>query len=233
MWRAAKRLFHQASIGDQSYRFMFRPGPPGEVVSIDCETTGLDVAEDDVIAIAAVIVRGNRILTSERFEVVVRPEARMRGEAIKVHRLREADVEGGDRIIKVLPSLLRFIGGRPLLGYYLDFDVAMLDKSVLRFFGIELPNRRIEVSRLYHERKYGDAPPGTVIDLTFRAMLADLGVPMLEQHDALNDALMTAMAYLRLVDMKERGIRIKRPPIGQAMYLGRRSRTPSPDKHWP
>jgi DNA polymerase-3 subunit epsilon len=218
MWRAAKRLFHQASIGDQSYRFMFRPGPPGEVVSIDCETTGLDVAKDDVIAIAAVIVRGNRILTSERFEVVVRPEARMRGEAIKVHRLREADVEGGSRIIKVLPSLLRFIGGRPLLGYYLDFDVAMLDKSVLRFIGIELPNRRIEVSRLYHERKYGDAPPGTVIDLTFRAMLADLGVPMLEQHDALNDALMTAMAYLRLVDMKQRGIRIRRPPIGQATY---------------
>lgn len=218
MWRAAKRLFHQASIGDQSYRFMFRPGPPGEVVSLDCETTGLDVAKDDVVAIAAVIIRGNRILTSERFEAVVRPEARMRSDAIKVHRLREADVEGGSRLVKVLPSFLRFIGGRPLVGYYLDFDVAMLDKSILGLIGIELPNRRIEVSRLYHERKYGDAPPGTVLDLTFRSMLADLGVPMLEQHDALNDALMTAMAYLRLVDMKERGIRIKRPRIGQATY---------------
>jgi hypothetical protein len=31
----------------------------------------------------------------------------------------------------VLPSLLHFIGGRPLVGYYVDFDIAMLDKYVL------------------------------------------------------------------------------------------------------
>ena len=71
--RAIKRLFHQASIGDQSYRFMFKPGPTGEVVAIDCETTGLNVRTDDVITIAAIKIRGNRILTSERFEAVLRP----------------------------------------------------------------------------------------------------------------------------------------------------------------
>ncbi len=211
LWRGAKRLLHQATIGDQSYRFMFRPGPPDEVVSLDCETTGLDVARDDVVAIAAIKIKDNRILTSERFEAVVRPDARMKGDAIKVHGLREADVSSGAMISKVMPDFLRFIGGRPLVGYYLDFDVAMLDKTVLGLIGIELPNKRIEVSRLYHERKYGDAPPGTVLDLTFKSMMADLGIPMLEQHDAFNDALMTAMAYLKLKDLKERGIRIARP----------------------
>jgi len=91
--RAIKRLFHQASLGDQSYRFMFRPGPADEVVAIDCETTGLDVRTDDIITIAAIKIRGNRILTSERFEATVRPDAGMRAEGIKVHRLRQADVE--------------------------------------------------------------------------------------------------------------------------------------------
>ena len=38
-----RRLFYQASIGDQSYRFMFKAPPAGEAVSIDCETTGLDM----------------------------------------------------------------------------------------------------------------------------------------------------------------------------------------------
>jgi len=37
-------------------------------------------------------IRGNRILTSERFEAAVRPDASMQAEAIKVHRLREVDV---------------------------------------------------------------------------------------------------------------------------------------------
>ena len=90
--RAIKRLFHQATIGNQSYRFMFDRGPADEVVAIDCETTGLKVRVDDIITVAAIKIRGNRILTSEHFEAAVRPDAAMRAEAIKAHRLRQADV---------------------------------------------------------------------------------------------------------------------------------------------
>jgi DNA polymerase-3 subunit epsilon len=208
--RSVKRLFHQASIGDQSFRFMFRAGPPGEVVAFDCETTGLDVRHDDIITIAAIRIRDNRILTSERFEAVVRPEARMRADAIKVHRLRAMDVAAGERIQRIIPQFLHFVGGRPLVGYYVDFDVRMIDKYLLGLIGIELPNRLIEVSRLYYERKYGDAPPGTVVDLSFAAIARDLGLPLLDQHDACNDALMTAMMYLQLRDLRQRGVRIAR-----------------------
>ena len=212
LWRAAKRLFHQATIGDQRYRFLFQPGPADEVVAIDCETTGLDVARDDIITIAAVKIRGDRILASERFQAILRPDAKMEAAAIKVHHVFEREVEEKGRLIyKVLPELLHFIGARPLVGYYLDFDIAMLDKYVLPFIGIELPNRRIEVSSLYDERKYGDAPPGTTVDLSFNAILKDLGIPRLAQHDALNDALMTAMMYVALRDLKARGVRIPRP----------------------
>jgi len=209
--RAIKRLFHQASIGDQSYRFMFKPGPVGEVVAIDCETTGLNVRTDDIITIAAIRIRGNRIMASERFEVVVRPDANMQAEAIKVHRQRQIDVAQGSLIWKVLPTFLHFVGGRPLVGYYVDFDIAMLNKYILTLIGIELPNPRIEVSKLYYERKYGDAPPNTTIDLSFTAILKDLGIPPLPQHDAFNDAVMSAMMYLTLRDFKERGVRIARP----------------------
>jgi DNA polymerase III subunit epsilon len=208
--RALKRLLHQATIGDASYRFMFRPGPPDEVVAFDCETTGLDVRRDDIITIAAVRIRGNRVLTSERFEAVARPEARMRPDAIKVHRLREMDVGAGELIQAIIPPFLHFVGGRPLVGYYVDFDVRMVDKYLLGMLGFELPNRLIEVSKLYYERKYGDAPPGTVVDLSFAAILRDLDLPVLDQHDAFNDAVMTGMMYLRLRDMKERGVGIPR-----------------------
>ena len=114
--------------------------------------------------------------------------------------------------------MLHFIGGRPLVGYYVDFDIAMLDKYVLPYIEIELPNRRIEISKLYYERKYGDAPANTVVDLSFAAMLKDLGIPPLAQHDAFNDALMTAMMYVALRDLKERGVRIARPRAGGAIF---------------
>jgi DNA polymerase-3 subunit epsilon len=208
--RWIKRLLHRATLRDPSYRFMFEPGPPDEVVAIDCETTGLDRRRDEVIAIAAVKISGTKILTSERFVATVRSDAKMSSAAIKVHRLFEADVVVGRPVDEVIPDLLRFIGGRPLVGYYLEFDVAMLDKHVRRLLGFELPNPRIEVSELYYERKFGDAPPGTQVDLSFAAIMDDLNLPMLDQHDSYSDALMTAMIYLALRDLKERNVRIER-----------------------
>jgi len=111
---------------------------------------------------------------------------------------------------EILPGLLRFIGGRPLVGYYIDFDIAMLNNHVSEMLGIQLPNPRVEVSSIYYERKYGDAPPGTQIDLTFAHILRDLKLPLFNQHDAFSDALMTAMIYVNLKDFQARDIRIPR-----------------------
>ncbi len=210
MLRLLRNLFYWVSLGDHSYRFLFQPGPPDEVVVIDCETTGLNPRRDEVIAIAAIKIRGRRILTSEAYRVILRSDKAPSSASIKVHQLRAKEVAEGRGMHEVLPELLRFIGGRPIVGYYIDFDVQMLDKYILPFIQAKLPNRRIEVSEIYYALKYRNAPPGTVHDLRFAAILSDLGLPSLEQHDAFNDALMTAMMYVQLQDMQERGARIHR-----------------------
>ncbi len=210
MLLALKRRIYRHLLRDPHYAFLFEPPPPGEAVSVDCETTGLSPRKDDIVTVAAIRIRGNRILSSERFEATVKPRAKLNADAIKVHRLREQDVASGRSIDEVLPELLRFIGSRPLVGFYLEFDVAMLNKHVRRLLGIELPNEQIEVSGIFYRRKYGDAPPGTQVDLRFTSILNDLGLPLLDQHDAYSDALMTAMMYLKLRDMEARGVKIAR-----------------------
>jgi DNA polymerase-3 subunit epsilon len=210
MWLTIKRRVHRRLLRDPAFRFLFDEPPPDEAVAIDCETTGLDRRRDDIVTVAAVPIRASRILASGKFEALIKPDARMKAEAIKVHRLLEGDVAQGRTMEEVLPELLRFIGPRPLVGYYLEFDVAMINRHTRRVLGIELPNRRIEVSGLYYERKYGYAPPVVQVDLSFAAILADLGLPTLDQHDAFSDALMTAMMFVALADLKARNIRIPR-----------------------
>jgi DNA polymerase-3 subunit epsilon len=210
MVRWLRNLFYRVSLGDHSYRFLFERGPPDEVIVLDCETTGLNPRSDEVIAIAALVVKGHRILTSQSFRAVIRPDKNPTSASIKVHRLRARDVAEGQAMHEVLPELLRFIGGRPIVGYYIDFDVRMLDKYILRYIEAKLPNRLIEVSSMYYALKYGGAPPGTVLDLRFASILSDLGIPSLDQHDAFNDALMTAMMYVQLQDMQIRGARLAR-----------------------
>jgi DNA polymerase-3 subunit epsilon len=197
-------------LADRNYAFLFQPDKSGEIVSLDCETTGFNLMADDVISIAAVKIRGTRILASQAFRAVIRPGAPMEASAIKVHHLREQDVARGLTMREVLPDFLRFVGSRPLVGYWIAFDVRMLNKYLFSLLNVHLPNRRIDVSKLYYDRKFGSAPPGTRIDLRYATILADLGLPSRAQHDAFEDALGAAESYLVLEDMRERGVRLPR-----------------------
>jgi DNA polymerase III subunit epsilon len=176
MLRTIRRGIDRSLLLDSAYMFLFEPDQSGEVVSLDCETNGFNAFVDDVVSIAAIKIRDSRLLTSQAFQAVLRQDSAMDVSAIKVHRLREKDVAGGRTIYEVLPEFLRFIGSRPLVGYWVSFDVRMLNKYLLSMLNIHLPNRLIDVSKLYYERKYGSAPPGTPIDLRYASILADLGL---------------------------------------------------------
>ena len=204
------RWLDRRRLKDPAYEFLFQPGPPGEAVAIDCETTGLDRRRDEIVSIAAVPIKGARVLASQAFTATVRCLATPDPASIKIHGLRARDIAMGRALADVLPALLRFIGGRPLVGYYLEFDLAMIDRYVRPWLGVGLPNARIDVSGLYYARKYGDAPPGTHVDLAFPAIARDLGIALVGQHDALADATMTALMYVTLSDMAARGARIAR-----------------------
>lgn len=210
MLSAVKRTIDRIALNDRSYRFLFKRQDTDEAVSLDCETTGFDPWVDDIISVAAIPIRGSRIRTSEAYRAVIRPEAAMGANSIKVHQLRRQDVEHGRDMADVLPELLHFIGNRPLVGYWISFDVRMLDKHVLKLLNIRLPNRQIDVCDLYYERKYGNAPPGTHIDLKYASILADLKLPVLHAHDAFDDAVGAAEMYVILKDLKARGIHLKR-----------------------
>ncbi|MBV8510374.1 MAG: 3'-5' exonuclease [Xanthobacteraceae bacterium] len=203
-------------LADSRYRFLFEKDDSGELVSLDCETTGFNYVADDVISIAAIKIRGTRILARESFQAVIRPGAPMEASAIKVHQLRQQDLAQAGTIREVLPDFLRFIGSRPLVGYWIAFDVRMLNKYLFSLLNVHLPNRQIDVSELYYERKYAAAPPGTMVDLRYASIMADLGLPALPQHDAFADAVGAAEIYLVLEDLRRRGVRLPRKAIEAA-----------------
>ena len=159
-WRSLKREWLLYHLGDPEFRFMWDPAPPDEWVALDCETTGLNVHKDEIVAVGAVRIRGNRILTSERLELLVRPEKRrVSAESVRVHQLREQDVAAGLDPTEAMKRLLRFIGPRPMVGYYLEFDVAMINRAIFPLLGMGLPQSRIEVSSMFYDYKSRRLPP--------------------------------------------------------------------------
>ena len=196
-----RRGWQQRQLRDSEWRFLVDAPPPGEWVALDCETTGLNPRSDEIIAIGAVRIVGNRVLTSERLDLLVRPEHGVSAESIRVHRLREQDVQDGVPAEEAMRRLLHFIGARPLVGYYLEFDVAMLERILLPMAGVPLPQERIEVSALYHDFKFRQLrghEQDRNIDLRFDTLMHDLGLPRRDAHDALNDAVMAGLAFVKL-----------------------------------
>ena len=197
MFTSLKKKWNLKNLKDERFSFLFDERHTDEMVVFDCETTGLNPITDEIISIGAVKVKGNKILTDEAIHIYIDQDKEIDHKSITIHQIRNCDLHGAIPLKEAIEKFLYYIGNRPLAGYYLEFDVAMVNKYIKPMYGITLPNEQEEVSAIYYDKKIRTIPQGN-IDLRFNTILEDLGLPKLQAHDALNDAVMTALIYLKL-----------------------------------
>ena len=198
MFRSIKNYFNKKNLKDEKYSFLFDEPIKNEYICFDCETTGLDPEIDDIVSIGAVLIKDNTIISSKRFIRYVKPKScNLSEKSIKVHHIRECDLEDAEDINIVVEEFLNFIGNRTLVGYYLEFDIAMINKYIKPKIGITLPNKILEVSAIYYDYKIEKIPQAN-IDLRFNTIMEELKIPSLGKHDAYNDAIMTSLIFIKL-----------------------------------
>lgn len=197
MFNFLKQYFNKKSLKNSDYNYLFEEYKGDEYVCFDCETTGLNPKNDEIISIGAIIIKDNKIVHSKKFERFAKTTKPLSSESIKIHHIRECDIKNAQDIDIVIEEFLDFIGNRPLVGYFLEFDCAMINKYIKPKLGITLPNKKIEVSSLYYDMKIKKYPQGN-IDLRFDVIMDKLSLPRLGKHDAINDVIMTSMIFLKL-----------------------------------
>lgn len=197
MFHSLTNSFYKKRLKDRRFEFLFDEPIADEFVVFDTETTGLNPKTDEILSIGALKIKNNKIITSQKFEIFLKPSKDINEESIKIHQIRNIDLQNGFEPQVAIENFLHFIGSRALVGYYLEFDIAMINKYLKPLLGIKLPNRQIEVSGIYHDKKIKLIPDG-IIDLRFDSIMKDLGLPIFGKHDAINDAIMTAMMYVKL-----------------------------------
>ena len=177
---------------------MFTQSAPEQWVAIDCEMTGLNPKKHHLLSIAAIHINGNTIDTGNGMHLVCRPPVMPDRDTIVIHGLRTADVEHGMSYNEMLALLLPFIDNRPIVGFCPQIDTGFLNPLVKRYMGTTLPNEVIDVRYLY-SRRMGDRTQGIPNQSQQMSnILAHYQIPELGSHDAYNDAIMTAMAFLHV-----------------------------------
>ncbi|EXJ09340.1 MULTISPECIES: 3'-5' exonuclease [Nitrincola] len=195
--RMIRRLKDRRDHKDSEYAHLFEPYKGDEIVSLDCETTSLDVKKAEILSIGAVKIKGRKVITSDRLDIKLKPPASLSKDSILIHKIRASDLVDGIEIDEALEQVLQFVGNRPILGYYVNYDIRVLDKFIRPQYGFGLPNKAIELSHVYHDIIKWKSVGGE-IDLRFDTISKKLDIPILQRHTALGDAITVALMYVRL-----------------------------------
>ncbi|NWN84191.1 MAG: 3'-5' exonuclease [Halomonas sp.] len=197
MLKALRRVADRRRHANGEYAWLFHPYTGDEMVVIDTETTGPDTRHAELVSIAAVRVRGDHIQTSDSLDMRLRRPDSLTGDSIRIHGLRGVDLDDGESVDVALARLLDFVGNRPLVGWHLGFDLAILNRELRPRFGFELPNATVDVAQLWRRRLRRQHPEIDSLP-RFESAAERLNVPVMGRHTALGDAVTTALMFLRL-----------------------------------
>lgn len=187
----------------RSYLTAELPGPGSnwretDFTVIDFETTGLDPARDEIISFATVTVSDERVrLDDARYELV-RPKQMPGWDTIRIHGLREADLEDAPSLSEQIPKLLVALTGRVLVAHVAAVERSFLE-AALQPHGLDLRNPIVDTAALAAElNRRRRKPPPKNEPVGLDDMARSLGLPVHRRHTADGDTLTTAQAFIAL-----------------------------------
>ena len=171
---------------------------------IDVETTGLNLKDDEIISIGAVQIHMGRITVEDNFYREVRPYRSPSIPSVQIHGLRGIDLESIAPIETVIPDLMAQIGGRVLIAHAAWIEYAFL-KRHLR--GLTFSKQIIDTAALARALGYRTGVNGH--EPSLESLARRIQLPVYAPHNALGDALTTAVVFLALATGLERELQTR------------------------
>lgn len=167
-------------------------------LALDLETTGLDPTTDRIVSIGTVPIVGGRIRLADARYQIARTD-RSVAQSATIHGLRDQDVQDSAPLHDLLPDLLERLTGTVLLAHHASFDLAFLRAACRRQYGAPLVLPVADTLTLAREVLHlrGEAQPEGALRLA--PLRARYGLPAMQAHHALADALAAAELFLALI----------------------------------
>ncbi len=179
-------------------------------VVVDLETTGLDLARDQVVSLGAVAVIGGEVRMDDIFYELVNPTCAISEESIAVHGILPELVQDARCFEDVFADFLAYLGQDVLIAHHARFDLHFLNQAMNRAHGFDLQNLVLDTELLCREAKVQPAPlPFTphmpLTGLTLDKLAQDFGVRLGDRHTAIGDARATAHIFLQCLEQNYGG----------------------------
>ena len=162
---------------------------------VDVETTGLNMQQDRLIAIGAVLLEGVTLRFDQSFEVVLRQSTPSGAGNILIHRITGSEQTDGVDPSAALAAFLDFARRFPCVAFHAQFDETMLKRAFTEYLGIDFSPPFIDLAFL--APALVDDAPASLRSLD--DWVGHFSIPISARHRAVADAVGTAQLFQLLL----------------------------------
>jgi DNA polymerase-3 subunit epsilon len=176
-----------------------------KLLSVDLETTSLDVSQGEIASIGWVAIDHGAIHLASAKHLLIKVREGV-GQSAVFHQLRDEELDAADSVRAVMDDFIEAAAGRVLVFHNAALDMAFLNDICQKLYGAPLLSPVIDTLQLEKKKllhRYGKIQAG---ELRLFGCRLRYGLPDYPAHDALVDALATAELLLAVV--AHRGLRV-------------------------
>jgi DNA polymerase-3 subunit epsilon len=167
------------------------------LISVDLELTGLDVQQNQIIAIGWTQLDKGRFRFGSNRHLLINAQQSV-GQSAAIHELLDSDVAAGVPLQTGLQALFKAARGRVWLFHHAKLDVAFLRQACISWAGVAPPFIVLDTMQMeLLLRKRRDLPVQQG-DLQLSRLRSTYNLPLYKAHNALIDACATAELLLAI-----------------------------------
>ena len=170
-----------------------------DVVSIDFETTGLDIAKDKVISVGTVNIGHLAVNLISSSHQLIKTNKQLPESSVVIHQITDTQITDAMSIENALPTLLKKLSGKVMLAHNAKIELGFINKMCKELYGSNFVIPVIDTQYLAKRsfERQNKAFKGNELRLFNLRRLYNM--PVYKAHNALMDAIATAELFLAMV----------------------------------
>jgi len=171
-----------------------------DIVSLDFETTGLDVKKDKVVSIGTVNVIKLGVDLQSSSHQLISTNSQLPETSVVIHEITDSQLVNGISIDVALPILLKLLSGKVLLAHNAKLELGFINRLCNELYNTDFVIPVIDTQNLAKrslERKNRIYKNN---ELRLFNLRRSFNMPAYKAHNALMDAIATAELFLVMVN---------------------------------
>lgn len=170
-----------------------------DIVSLDFETTGLDIEKDRLVSIGTVnIIQLGVNLTSSSHQLIS-TNRNLPESSVVIHQITDTQLTDAMNIEAALPILLNKLSGKVMLAHNAKVELGFINKMCQELYGSNFVIPVIDTQYLAKRSFERQNRAVKSNELRLFNLRASFNMPAYKAHNALMDAIATAELFLAMV----------------------------------